>query len=121
MTHFIFITLTEMDLHTSVVGCEKVHGRGCKDSPEFEVGHEFLHGHVVQKHKVRFSELQALVLCHDATCPLGAARGETTLTSFQRRQQVEHWRASEILSGQLVRARCAFPSSNCNFTRVNNT
>lgn len=34
--------------------------------PEFQVAHELLHGHVVQKHKVGFPILQALVLCHDA-------------------------------------------------------
>lgn len=34
--------------------------------PEFQVAHELLHGHVVQKHKVGFPILQTLVLCHDA-------------------------------------------------------
>lgn len=38
-----------------------------EDLPEFEVGHEFLHGHVVQKDEIRLPELQALVLGHDAT------------------------------------------------------
>ena len=42
-----------------------------KSSPEFKVGHEFLHGNAVQKHKVGFAELRALVLGHGATCSTG--------------------------------------------------
>lgn len=48
------------------VGFTQVCCWGGSFLPEFQVAHELLHGHVVQKHKVGFPILQALVLCHDA-------------------------------------------------------
>lgn len=64
--------------------------------PEFQVSHELLHGHGVQEHKVRLSEFQALVLCHDETPSVGVARWEMILTS-----------CFEVLTGGWTSAGCS--------------
>lgn len=51
-----------------------VRGGGA-NSPELQVGHEILHGHVVQQDEVRLAELGALVLGHGATGTGAGRRG----------------------------------------------